>query len=196
MPTPKKYNGTINERAVLDVNRWIKNLKKEIWRNLYKELTRRPTRKEVSSRLPETLKKTKVMTVSPNGEKRVHKYLTYTTIPCNLGGVRHYFRCPFCGSRRVKLYCCGDFACRECANLTYERDRGRHCRFEYLFKTLTLYKEIDQEKEKIKYPYWRERLTRKAQALLKKVQKANIYGVIALKSQKDSGIDEKNDKER
>ncbi len=46
-------------------------------------------------------------------------YFTYT--PCNYGGERIWFRCPFCGRRCAVVYSCGKyFACRVCGNLTYQ----------------------------------------------------------------------------
>jgi hypothetical protein len=46
-------------------------------------------------------------------------YFTYT--PCNYGGKRIWFSCPFCGRRCAVIYSCGKyFACRICGNLTYK----------------------------------------------------------------------------
>ncbi len=50
-------------------------------------------------------------------EQRV--YFTYT--PCNYGGKRIWYSCPFCGRRCAVIYSCGRyFACRVCADLTYD----------------------------------------------------------------------------
>lgn len=45
-----------------------------------------------------------------------------TTTPCNLGGVRYWFICNFCGRRVGILYLEGqkDFSCRHCLNLSYK----------------------------------------------------------------------------
>lgn len=46
-------------------------------------------------------------------------YFTYT--PCNYGGERIWFQCPFCGRRCAVIYSCGKyFACRVCGDLTYQ----------------------------------------------------------------------------
>ncbi|MBT6340861.1 MAG: hypothetical protein HOJ48_16350 [Desulfobacula sp.] len=46
-------------------------------------------------------------------------FFTYT--PCNYGGERIWFQCPFCGRRCAVIYSYGKyFACRICCNLTYE----------------------------------------------------------------------------
>src|SRR5262249_29311715 len=43
-------------------------------------------------------------------------------IPCNYGGHRYYFKCPFCRQRMRKLYLAHQsiFLCRKCLNLTYK----------------------------------------------------------------------------
>lgn len=50
--------------------------------------------------------------------------LTLRSYPANLGGVRWFWHCPQCGSRRKHLYSSGRvqghrFACRECLELAY-----------------------------------------------------------------------------
>lgn len=48
---------------------------------------------------------------------------------CNYGGVRHYFVCPKCGRNSQKLYLPPHrekFACRECHNLTYRKQKNHN----------------------------------------------------------------------
>lgn len=43
------------------------------------------------------------------------------TTPCNYGGIRWWFKCPFCYKRVGKLFLYGDqYACRHCHDLTYK----------------------------------------------------------------------------
>lgn len=68
-------------------------------------------------------------TVRPEGddarEYEYHVALDYTE--CNFGGVRPWFRCPWCDTRRGKL-CLPSrrerFACRECYDLGYQSSRS------------------------------------------------------------------------
>ena len=54
------------------------------------------------------------------------------TTPCNLGGIRYWFACPWCGRRVGGLYLAPgerNFRCRHCTNLSYRsRNRGCRCR--------------------------------------------------------------------
>lgn len=68
-------------------------------------------------------------TVRPESDDaREYEYrvaLDYTE--CNFGGVRPWFRCPQCGTRRGKLYLPPRrerFACRECYELGYQSSRS------------------------------------------------------------------------
>lgn len=175
MPTPKSYYGTTDERLVLDINSYTRQLKSTAWKVLYKTLKGRPTRKEIAEKLKTLIYSRNVITESPSGEERTHYYLNFTYVGCRLGGVRYYLICPFCNKRCTKLYCCGDFACRECAKLTYERDRKRHGRFEYMSRTTTLLKDYGLRADKLRYPCWKGRMTKRAWALLKKKHKLNLY---------------------
>lgn len=68
-----------------------------------------------------------VYTVDPSGDARRHEYrvpLDYTEP--NFGGVRPWFRCPECETRREKLHrppTAERFACRECFDLGYLTSR-------------------------------------------------------------------------
>jgi len=72
-----------------------------------------------------------VYTTDPNGEAVEHDYLVrFTYTEPNYGGVRPWFRCPKCRTRRQKL-CLPPggyrFACRDCHDLGYvsSRQSGR-----------------------------------------------------------------------
>ncbi len=59
----------------------------------------------------------------PGGERREQQIELQAALSC-VGGVRWWFRCPFCGRRVRKLYLPPasaeeTFACRHCHNLTY-----------------------------------------------------------------------------
>ena len=86
------------------------------------------------------------------------------TTPCNLGGVRYWFACPWCGKRVGSVYIApGDhiFKCRHCNNLTY-RSRNRS-----ILETFGhISRQVDKIKdEKIRRWTWRGRPTRKVRRL-------------------------------
>jgi hypothetical protein len=77
------------------------------------------------------------------GWMRLHGYGYAQTIQieetrANLGGLRYWFRCPWCGRRAFKLY---DpprfrrFLCRVCHNLSYESAQASGATYYELFKT-------------------------------------------------------------
>ena len=55
----------------------------------------------------------------------VREPVTLDATPCHYGGVRHWFRCPGCRTRRVLLFCVGGiFRCRLCHDLAYASTRA------------------------------------------------------------------------
>ena len=85
------------------------------------------------------------------------------TTPCNLGGVRYWFACPWCGTRVGSLYLVpGErlFKCRDCNNLTYRsRNRGTMEAFGHTSR------QIEKLRPEIKRWTWRGRPTRKVKKL-------------------------------
>jgi hypothetical protein len=68
------------------------------------------------------------------------------TTPCNYGGLRYWFLCPSCGTRRGVLYFdCGGFECRECADLNYrsQQHTKTDCSY-YNRKAEALGKQLDK----------------------------------------------------
>ena len=60
-------------------------------------------------------------TRSDTDKKSLDYTMPLVTIPCNLGGVRYWFRCLYCLERAGVVYIARDelFYCRECNNMTY-----------------------------------------------------------------------------
>ena len=62
---------------------------------------------------------------------------TCATMPKPFEGFRHWFKCPFCGTRCYKLYRpdpSSGFACRGCHNLTYRSAQKHDARLDRLLK--------------------------------------------------------------
>ena len=50
----------------------------------------------------------------------VSQWMRLSWMPCHLGGMRFYVRCPHCHERARYLYCCGGlFICRKCTGRGY-----------------------------------------------------------------------------
>jgi len=85
------------------------------------------------------------------------------TTPCNLGGVRYWFACPWCGRRVGGLYLApGErhFMCRDCNSLTYNsRNRCVVATFGHTSR------QIKKLRSEIKRWTWRGRPTRKVRRL-------------------------------
>ena len=95
------------------------------------------------------------------------------TSPCNLGGVRYWFRCPGCLERVGVIYLPpGDvqFRCRHCNNLTY-RSRNR-CLIEASGHTS---RQIDKLRREIKRRTWAGRPTRKVRRLHALERKMGVF---------------------
>jgi hypothetical protein len=98
--------------------------------------------------------------------------ISLVTTPCNLGGIRYWFGCPYCGEHVGGIYLApGDsyFMCRHCCNLTY-RSRNR-CSMEALGHTSRQIKKLRSE---IKRWTWRCRPTRKVKKLNRLERKCNV----------------------
>jgi hypothetical protein len=85
------------------------------------------------------------------------------TTPCNLGGVRYWFACPWCGRRVGGLYLPPGgyrFKCRHCTNLSY-RSRNREAVEAWGHTS----RQIEKLYGEIKRWTWRGRPTRKVRRL-------------------------------
>lgn len=110
------------------------------------------------------------------GKKKDFEYkIPLVTTPCNLGGVRYWFKCSmskggvFCGRRVATLYIDGEyFACRHCYNLTYsskkENYRGYYGN---LFKLLNREKKAEELEMSMKRYTYAGKPTRKAKRVVK-----------------------------
>lgn len=106
-------------------------------------------------------------------EKKEFDYkIPLNTTPCNYGGKRYWFTCPwykngnYCGKRVGVLYKDGDyFACRHCYNLTYSSRNLSG--FSKMFGNVTI-PDVDKAKEKVKTMYYKGKPTRKYRSYLKK----------------------------
>jgi hypothetical protein len=122
------------------------------------------------------LKITYTQTDNQTEKKKDFDYkIPLTTTPCNYGGVRYWFICPwykngtYCGKRVGTIYKNGDyFACRHCYELTYEsRNRNRRHGYFHLFNNFDLSDRIEKLENKITVRYYNGRPTRKYRKLLK-----------------------------
>jgi len=109
-------------------------------------------------------------------EKKEFNYkIPLTTTPCNYGGKRYWFTCPwykngqYCGRRVGTLYKDGDyFACRYCYNLTYSsRNQSGYSK---MFGNVTI-PDVDKAREKVKITHYKGKPTRKYRSYLKKEQR-------------------------
>jgi hypothetical protein len=68
-----------------------------------------------------------IYTIDPDGDARRHEYrVPFDYTEPNFGGVRPWFMCPECGTRREKIHrppTAERFACRECFDLGYLTSR-------------------------------------------------------------------------
>ena len=72
--------------------------------------------------------------------------LSLDRMPCNYGGYRYWFVCPFCKQRcRIVYYHGSIWQCRKCANLVYESQQAtRNWRNEYR-KAVKIARKIDPD---------------------------------------------------
>lgn len=123
-------------------------------------------------------------TDNTTGEKKDFDYkIPLTTTPCNFGGHRYWFICPwykngvYCGRRVGTLYKDGDyFACRHCYELTYaSRKENRNYKYSPLFNALKIEMKIEALQEKIKRPYYAGKPTKKQQRLFRLYRQLGYY---------------------
>jgi len=117
-------------------------------------------------------------------EKKDFDYkIPLTTTPCNFGGERYWFICPwykngkYCGNRVGTLYKGGDyFACRHCYELTYSsRNKNRRGAYFPLFSVLDLSDQIEKLEHEIKRYSYNGKPTRKYRKLLKLYEVQESY---------------------
>lgn len=106
-------------------------------------------------------------TISSQCEDKEQKYayrVGCTTTPCNYGGVRYWYQCPSCGSRRRILYLPPGrdvFACRDCHRLTYKSRQEAKCRWEPLFTYVYDVPKWEKKLMRTRSPLKRKRLIAK-----------------------------------
>ena len=106
-----------------------------------------------------------------SGEVKEKNYsVNLLTTPCNLGGVRYWFQCPFCYRRMgvLFLFDTNDFACRKCVRLAYKSQNRR--KFHRMFGETMTYDELKEFRLKIR-PYYKGKETLKYKRYLKHLQK-------------------------
>lgn len=111
------------------------------------------------------------------GEKKDFDYeIPLTVTPCNYGGVRYWFVCPwyvngkYCGRRIGVLYLGGKhFACRHCHDLTYN-SRNLSGISKIAGQVISA-PELDKLENEIKRKYYASKMTRKYKLFQKKKNK-------------------------
>ena len=127
-----------------------------------------------------------------SGEKKDFDYkIPLVTTPCNLGGNRYWFICPwykngvYCGRRVGILYKDGNyFACRHCYNLTYS-SRKLSGRYKQFGRIISL-PEVEKLRAEAKRTHYRGKYTRKYLRYLRTEEKSEnaIMGMAMLLSNK------------
>jgi len=123
------------------------------------------------------------------GEKKDFDYkIPLITTPCNLGGIRYWFKCcmsrngNYCGRRVATLYKDGDyFACRHCNNLTYScKSQNYRGYFSLLGKLLNQEKRMCDLKDSIKRHTYAGKPTKKVIKFMRlaKQQPEDLHGLI------------------
>lgn len=108
-----------------------------------------------------------------SGEKKEFDYkIPLTTTPCNYGGQRYWFICPwyrngnYCGRRVGVIYKDGDyFACRHCYNLTYSSRNLSG--FSKILGNVTV-PDVEKARGKVKMTHYKGKPTKKYLSYLKK----------------------------
>ena len=107
---------------------------------------------------------------------KTHGYdyqVSLLTSPCNLGGIRFWFRCPGCLERVGVIYLAPGnvhFRCRHCNNLTY-RSRTRDVMTAFGHTS----RQIDKLRGEIKRRTWQGRPTRKVRRLRVLERKMGVF---------------------
>lgn len=120
------------------------------------------------------------------GEKNECDYkIPLTVSPCNYGGERYWFVCPwyvdgmYCG-RRVGVLYLGQkyFACRHCQNLTYNcKNLGGLSKIAGQVVSIP---ELEMLEREVKRKYYNGKITKKYERFLKKWEKADRQMMIML----------------
>jgi len=120
-------------------------------------------------------------------EKKDFDYkVPITTTPCNYGGVRYWFRCPwykngvYCGRRVGVLYKDGDyFACRHCYNLTYASRNLSS--FAKPYGSIVSIPDLEEMEASIKRTHYRGMMTKRYKRYIQKSRKAEraMFGVVS-----------------
>lgn len=101
------------------------------------------------------------------GEATDKRYsVKLVTTPCNYGGVRYWFECPFCKKRMGTLYLYekNDFACRKCLNLPYKSQNNSGV--ERAVGECMNYPQLEEFRAKIR-PYYNGKMTRNYKRYIK-----------------------------
>lgn len=117
---------------------------------------------------------------SYGSNKEYVDYKVYlTTTPCNFGGERYWFLCPFTGcGRRVGTLYLGNkyFGCRHCYNLTYtSRSYGRGMRG--LLRQIDAYKKIEKLEKEVKLQTYNDFPTKKYLKLMSLYSRINSVNI-------------------
>lgn len=105
------------------------------------------------------------------------RHIAIVTTPCNYGGVRYWFQCRYekdgkvCNKRVGVIYRFGDdYACRHCANITYnsQLSGGKYRGYSVSLRS------IDEYKATVKRNYYNGKPTRKYKRCLEMERKFGI----------------------
>jgi len=121
-----------------------------------------------------------------SGEKTDYDYkVSLTTTLCNFGGVRYWFICPlslngvYCGRRVGKLYLGPGgryYGCRHCYDLSYEsRNRSHSGWVGQVVYVLTLERQVEKLRSRIKRDFYDGRPTKKFRRLIMMQHRLNAH---------------------
>jgi hypothetical protein len=112
----------------------------------------------------------------PKVRKPTQYHVDLFTTPCYFGGKRWWFSCKFCGRRVGILYKPDQenyFACRVCYRLTYPSRKVSVNYRKHPLQALVLDHKISRLADKIKYPRYRGKITKKQRRLNQLEEKWN-----------------------
>jgi len=130
-----------------------------------------------------------IQTDRETGEKKSFDYkIPLITSPCNLGGIRYWFKCPMskngvsCNRRVATLYKDGDyFACRHCYDLTYSCKKQNYRGYVSLLgKLLNQERKMFELKDSIKRRAYAGKPTKKFAKFMRlaRQQPEDLHGLI------------------
>lgn len=106
-------------------------------------------------------------TITSTQNEHVHS-IKIISSKCNYGGYRYWIQCPYCSRKVSKLYLPPNdevFACRYCLRLTYKsKSKNYHNHMSKSFNRIFNFIELYESTKRI---YYKGKLTRKAQRLLR-----------------------------